>query len=205
MSKSRKAVTLVEMMITFVIALVIYAVATSTWVTGLKMGKSAQVAVAVSSIALLENLLVEDLLQLGVDRVREVLLCRGDRIGFYRGSFTPGVGGPILLEPVVYDFQSTQNGNFLLRRRMGKESPRTIPGVVLRQPRFDLIPVVAGTVLRLTATVLENDEPPSPIAANTVRSVPLVLMLPIPVPQGPGNWGLKTAVRLQIINGPLAL
>jgi hypothetical protein len=192
---ARRGVTMVEILVALSLGTLVIGAALMAWSGGLKAGRSSQVSVSVTAIALLETQLVADAVLLGVDpALGRVMSAKPDRIAFYRCAFAPGKEGPVRLRPVGYDLVATPGGNQRLRRSEAGQA-RMVEGVVLSGTRFEVVDDPGGQLLRFSATVLDGDE-------AGARGTPMVLLLPIPVPDDAGNPALARAARVQS-EGPL--
>ncbi|MBI4864904.1 MAG: prepilin-type N-terminal cleavage/methylation domain-containing protein [Candidatus Riflebacteria bacterium] len=191
----RRGFTVIEVLVALVIASVVLSAVLGLWSAGSRMSASARGSASLAGAMLIEETILRDLRELGIDpRLHDMLLLNDGELSFYKVAF---VGEDVRLRPVKYERLESSPGTFLLRRTEllpgGVRSPRTFSQVPLGELSFSLIKdrSFGNRYLRVDFATLDAA---TPTASGRVRSHSLVVR--IPIPSQLGDPRLQSSMRL---------
>lgn len=172
MRKSNQGFTLVEMVVVVAVLVLLFAVANTLYVGSARQGRlTDEHATAAEHAAVALESVLADLRQMAV-RPKPQPLSEAYRLSNDKRSIAllrsePRVGGTSAAESASLvtfqlDTSSRGTGNYIMKRLQemedGTKTERALPGIVLRDVRYDAIEQDSRNFLRVTVTALARDE-----------------------------------------------
>jgi len=192
-----RAYTLVEVVVAVTLGSIVLVALLGLFTAGDRMNRASQSTAVLQSALILEEAILQDIRQLGIDPARkETLLINEACVSFYKVAFS---GEEVKLRPVLYERMKKRSGLYFLKRtevKGGRRVSRTFSQAPLGQCRFSFIGDrdFGNRYLRVDFTVLESERVS---AKEPDRSSTHSLVLRIPTPSGLGDPRLHRAVRLR--------